>query len=693
MLIGLLLLMLSAFLRRSLLSVFAALFCVGLVLVPVSAVSAADLVDPATGATVKATPSVATTTVTAGELLHTMKVPVTDGIAPTRVLASVAARAPFAGSLSVVVGGRTVLTTEASATTLDVPVRATDEVNGALEIGFQLSAASAGSGARCETADRSLTISTLGIVGDGVPSAPTTVGGFFSDTVTAVSIVVPDSADDALRAAGLSAAASLASRYPSRVAIAVGEKSGTEGLPRLDAATGRIVRFETGEGPVATAISTEAGIPVLTLKGAEDGLAPAGAALGSTYSGLASRATTSGLAQKVIPSSSLEHTLADFGADRLALRNSGSTSSYTTITQSAFGGPVSSIDLHLVGTHSAIPAGITATANIYWNDFLIGSTVLGADTAIDLPLSVPGERLASSNALAVRLSAVHENGGQCIGAESAVPIEFFVDGARSRVTGVRGESTAPGFSRFPQVFGGALPVAFGASANGADALRSAGALVTALQRVDPHQLAISVVGLGNFIGSDRSGLVVGAGSDEAETLRTPLRLASFTAIHSARFDYGVGTQAPYAALEAFTVDRRDILLLGGWSPHGSATESSALQASVADSVGTKGWTSLAGNLEVSGSTSADPVQIDSNEITPQAEVKDDYSSYAVWCLVVLVLLGALIVTGWLVRRRRSRRVAAYVDAQERAATSAGGGAPALGDSSGKQPPAHPSIPE
>ncbi|KQQ07417.1 hypothetical protein [Rathayibacter sp. Leaf296] len=655
--------------RRVLVSTVAPALAVALALGTASTAAAADFVDPVTGAVVQAAATDAALTVTAGAPLQYLTLPIADGVTPTRVLGALEAQEPLTGSLAVVVSGRTVLTLDAAtASTLDIPVGQADVVDGVLAIGFQLTGATGSTGALCEVQGRSLIVSGLGVVTEGIPAAPTTVGDFFADTVTAVAIVVPGGADDALRAAGLSAAGSLAVRYPSSgVAITVAEDGATEGIADSDAAQHRIVRFEATDGDVVTSISDEGGTPVLTVSGASADLAAAGAALGSEYAGLASSATTTGLAQKVIPSGSLEHTLADFGADRVALGSGGTAVSYTTITQSAFGGPVSAIDLDLVGTHSAIPEGVTATANVYWNDFLIGSSVLGAETAVDMELSVPTGQLASSNGLSVRLSAVRESDGLCIGSADSVPIELFLDGAGSTVTGVRGESAAPGFGRFPQAFGGELAVAFGESATGADALRSAGDLVTALQRVQPDPLAVSVVGIDDFVGSDRSGLVVGAGTDEAEELRTPLRLAPFTAIESARLTYGVGTDAPYAALEAFTTDGRDVVLLGGWSPDGDPTASSALQASVAGWAAEEGWLALPGNLAVSGSTAADPVAIDSNEITPQEEVKDDYSSYAIWFLVAAVVIGLLILLGWLARRRRSRKVAAYVDAQERAA--------------------------
>ncbi|NRG42124.1 hypothetical protein HRK28_14500 [Rathayibacter sp. VKM Ac-2835] len=677
--------------RRALVPVLVPVLCLGLAFGAASPAAAADLVDPATGGTVQGLASDAVLSVAAGSELQFVTVPVADGVVPTRVVASLTPLEPLTGQLSVVVSGRVVQTLDAAtATAIDAPVQASDVVDGVLAIGVRLGGSDGSAGALCEVGTDLLTVSDLGVVVDGTPTAPTTVGDFFSDAVTGVSIVVPDGADDALRAAGLSAAASLASRYSSGTAITVSEESATEGRPVLDAAQGRIVRFTAGDGDVVSAIGDAGGVPELTLTGAEADLAAAGAALGSEYAGLASSATTTGLAQKVVPSSSLEHSLADFGTERIALGSTGASTSYTTITQSAFGGPVSSVELNLVGTHSAVPEGITATANVYWNDFLIGSTVLGADTDVAMTLPVPTGQLSASNGLSVTLSAVRESDGACIGSADSVPIEFFVDGAGSTVTGVRGESAAPGFGRFPQAFGGELAVAFGGSATGADALRSAGDLVTALQRVDSDPLAVSVVGVDEFVDSDRSGVVVGAGTDEAEALKTPLRLAAFTAIDASRLSYGVGTEAPYAALEAFTTDGREIVLLGGWSADGDATASSGLQSSIAGWAADEGWTSLSGNLAVSGSTESDPVAIDSNEITPQDEVKDDYSSYAIWFVIAIVVIGALILLGWLARRRRSRKVAAYVDAQERAAgesAAAPGSAPIL---EGDQPAARPS---
>ncbi|WKK72868.1 hypothetical protein Q0F99_08345 [Rathayibacter oskolensis] len=180
----------------------------------------------------QASASAATLTVTAGAALEYLTLPVAEGVTPTRVLATLEALEPLTGTLTVVVSGRTVQTVDAAtATSLDLALQPGDVVDGVLAIGFQLTGATGSAGALCEVQGRSITVSGLGIVSDGVAAAPTTVGDFFGDSVTAVSIEVPDGADDALRAAGLSAAGSLAARYSSGTAITVSEQSDTAAAP------------------------------------------------------------------------------------------------------------------------------------------------------------------------------------------------------------------------------------------------------------------------------------------------------------------------------------------------------------------------------------------------------------------------------------------------------------------------------
>lgn len=636
---------------------------------PLSTASAEEFVDPATGSAIEAMAVPGALSLTAGAQIQYLVLPVAAGVTPDRVIARVTKELPTTGTLRVIIGGRTVQTLDASlATTIDAAVEPSDVVDGVLAVGFSLDTTDAETDVLCgPPAGRDLTIDEVGLVTGGTPTAPTSIADFFSPAVTAIDVVVPTGADDALRAAGLAAVSSLASEYDAGTTIMLTEAGATR--PSLTAAQGRVVEFVAGDGDVTTAITTSSDAPILTISGAEADLAAAGAALGSSYAGVATTATTTGLSQKVIPSSSLEHTLADFGSERVVLGNAGQAASYTTITQSSFGGPVSSVELALSGTHTAIPSSITATMNVYWNDFLVGSSVLGEDTAIDEKISVPTGVLEASNGLSVRLSAVQTSNGLCIGSQS-LPIELFLDGTASTVTAERGESVAAGFDRFPQALGGRVTVAFGESAEGADAIRAAGALVASLQRVAAAPLALDVVSAADFVSSDLSGVLVGASPADAEALESPLRLAAFTTIAGNSADFSVDTGAPYAALEAFSTGGREVVLLGGFTPDGAnPAVTSALQAGAGDYIAALdgGWAALSGNLMVNVEGASEPVQIDSNEITPQAEVKDDYSAIGLWLVIALLVIAVLILAGWLVRRRRKRAVAAYVDAQQRAA--------------------------
>ncbi|NQX29184.1 hypothetical protein HQQ81_17710 [Microbacteriaceae bacterium VKM Ac-2854] len=638
------------------------------VITPLTPAFADDVIDPATGAVIDALAQPGSISIAAGSQVQYLTLPIAAGVTPNRLIATVTDTAPTTGTLSVIVSGRIVQTLDAATlTALDVPLEAGDVVDGVLAVGFQLDSADATGGVLCGAATgRDLTIDDVSLVADTIAAPPSTLAEFFSPAITTIDVVIPDGSDDDLRAAGLSAVGSLADRYDSGTAITLREAGSA--APALNPAQSRVVEFTAGSGDVTTTIDPT-DVATVQISGDEAKLAAAGAALGSAYAGLAASVTTSGLSQTVTPSSSLEHSLADFGAERIVLGSAAQAASYTTVSQAAFGGPVSSVELGLVGTHSAIPSGITATMNVYWNDFLIGSSVLGAETAIDEKLTVPTSVLTASNGLSVRLSAATTDGGLCIGSGS-VPIELFLDGGASTVTGVRGESVSPGFERFPQAFGGALTVAFGDEAGGADAAAAAGAIVASLQRIAPDPFAVTVVPADDFVSSDLSGVLVGASADDAEALKTPLRLSAFTAIAGTGVDFGVDTGAAYAALQAFSTDGRDVVLLGGFAPEGTDPASaSPLQSGIGAYLDALpgGWSALSGNLLVNLAGADEPVQLDSNEITPQAEVKDDFSGYAIWLVLAIVVIAALILAGWLVRRRRKRKVAEYVDAQERAA--------------------------
>lgn len=112
--------------------------------------------------------------------------------------------------------------------------------------------------------------------------------------------------------------------------------------------------------------------------------------------------------------------------------------------------------------------------------------------------------------------------------------------------------------------------------------------------------------------------MVGATPATTEQAGAPLRLAGFRTVSTRDIHYGVGTSAPYGALEAFEQNGRNLLLLGGWAPDTAGAEATpgTLQASLTGYIQQPGgWSSLYRNLLVT-QTTGNPVLLDSNAITP-----------------------------------------------------------------------------
>jgi hypothetical protein len=630
-------------------------------------------------------PTQSTVTEGGGPVFVNLQVP--GGLTPTSVSGSIAPVAPSAtagsaAEAAAAPGGQLLVTVNGvvrqaldplSPGTLNVPLQPSDEVKGIVTLGLTYSAGSPSDTAVAVctvTSNASVSLSAVELHVGGQAQPPSTVADFLSPSLNAVSVEIPDAPSPALEQAGLATIASLAHALPQGVDLSLAVAGDTASRAAVTPTRGRIIVLapstDTSVATASTALSTGAGgVPTLTITGPEASLTAAGAALGSDYLVLANSGTTTGLSQTGTGTPALTQNLSYFGSpNQIALAGFGQSSSFTNVSQASFGGPISSATVHLVGMHSDIPDSVIATVNVYWNNFLIGSQVLGHTTPIDLNLPVSGALLTAANGLKVELSAVPIT-GNCTGPISLIPIELFLDSNASNVSAARGQTLTPGFQRFPQVLGGVLPVAFDTGASAATAVASAGDIVASVQRNSSIQLAVSVVTPGAFIGSSQSGLLVGATSDDSNALASPLRLDSFKAIDSTAVSFGVGTTEPYAALQAFQTGGRNVLMLGGWSPDASSDAVQALQVQAATftTASLDGWFALSGDVLIAQPNQADPVLISSNAIVPQTAVTDDYRSYAIWIAVVAVVLILAGVIGEIARRRRKAKLKQYVDAQ------------------------------
>lgn len=608
---------------------------------------------------------------TTSNTTQTATITVPTGLVPTSITGtfgiptSLSGQELRPGTVALYAGSRRVLEQRAAPGRFTADLRAGDVVKGKLLLSLQYLVPDSREDV-CLAQDQIIGATDLRITYAGTQSTPRSVAAFLAPGVTAVSVVVPASVTsptDPLAQAGLAAVGALTYRFGSGVPVHL--TFGTPDASLVALPGSRIVSFTDGSNPVTTTITTTpAGVPQLTISGGGPELAAAAAALGSDQLPLATAADTTGLSLTGAPAAVLTQSLTDFGAPKPTITGWGSHAVFIGVKQSAFRGPISGIHVHLVGTNTAMPADTAATMNVYWNDFLIGSQVLTEHQSFDITASVPDSMVTADNGLRIDMTAIPA-GGNCRTNMRLIPVGVYIDGTASTISAARGQSVGPGFPRFPQALGGSLPVAFGTGATTQQAAVDAARIVASLQQANATQLAVSLTSLSELAGTSVAGLVTGASTEDSNTLGAPLRLTEFRTIDS-QVTFGVGVAQGYAALQAFTQNGRNLLMLGSWSPdpEHDAQAQAAAQELAEYTVTTKGgWASLRLDLLVD-QVGIDPVELSTNAVTPQAQAVEEYRPYALWALIAFLILFALGLVRLVWSRRTKRQLEAYVDAQQ-----------------------------
>lgn len=633
----------------------AALIALTLLIAPAGPVAAA----PDDTAQVAVPDSVSAVPETTGRL----QVAVPDGLVPRRLNATLTVQNPSDARVILTVAGREVHNAPArSSEQVTLPLRASDvTADGVVEVTIsELLDSGTEDGCRYVT-PTSATLEQITLDATGTESAPDSVGTFFPAYSPAIDVAVSaDAGDDVLNAA-LNAVTALADRYDANTDVRLTTAPATAARAGV-----RQVSFEQGPNPVSTAIEQRDGVPNLVITGSDDALTDAARALGSPALALADDATTSGLSStKQTDRTGLVASLGEIaGRDSITLTGYGTSTAYVSVRQDAFGGPIDALDVMLKGTHTAVPDGAELQLDLLFNGALVASTQLADGTSFALEATVDAGQLSADNGLELRMTGMPA-ADQCVGNGRHLPLELHLDTDASELRGSRGAGSVAGFARFPQVLAGQVPLAL--RADGAERVAQAtdaATLLTSLQRSAARQLTVQLTDADDLVAGDRSGVLVGATHADSTALKAPLRLDRMRLMDYVESELQVGTDQPFAALQAVNVDRRDVLLLGGWSPTDAAAVK-PLITNAAATVGDRAWTTLADDVLVA-TTSTAPFTLDSNAIVPQDEVADERRSNAWWFVGGVAVLLVLLGVNYLVSRNRKRRVRRLVDAQERA---------------------------
>lgn len=512
---------------------------------------------------------------------------------------------------------------------------------------------------------------------EGTEARPTSISDFFGSAVREIAVLIPENPEPAVQEAALNVAAAVNHRYGQETVVSVTTTLSDERAVQPTAIGGRLIEILPGSGEVTTVLSERDGISLLTLQGDPEKLSAAAVALGSDFLGALDTTQVGSLSDTLEFGEQLRRTFADLGNPGPVLSGLGQSQFFIQVDQSAFGTSVSGINLQLSGVHSRIPDSISATLSIYWNNLLIESMVLEQNESNKITnlIEIPDTRLQQSNSLRMQLDAVPRGsssstnafgGLDCGGVLSILPIEVAFDGNASVFEGIPGQSLEQGFQRYPQVFGNVLPVALSGISQTAEAITDTAVLIGALQKINPRQLTIKVVSVEEFFETSLSGLMVGATTEEVDALKAPLRMASFRAIDAKHEDFGAEVTQPYAALQAFENNGRNVLLLSSWAPTASGEAAGQeLQSTIVDSIAQSefGWYGLYGDLLIAQDPAKEPVIFGSNSINPQPEVIAEFSSYLIWIVVFIGVMLLLIISGWFSRNRLKNRARRLVEAQ------------------------------
>lgn len=592
---------------------------------------------------------------------QSLTIAIPEGQTPSRLRGTLNFDQSEHGAVEVSSGGRVVAKVpegEGRTTKIDAPLTATDLEKSGLVLGLRIEPVA--SGTFCAVDDQAsvkLTDVAVDLAGTRVP--PATISEFFQSPVEEVVVTIAPNASDAVIDAGLAAVGAISHRYGPGTVVRLDTTAPARPTPST-----RVVALKAIAGDVRGVLTRPEGLSTLSLSGAPEKLHSAAAALGSEQLALATSGSVVGLAHKLRASDiSLTQSLAELGSGTVVLKGYGISESYTGVSQSSFGGPVSGFKVHLAGFSAAVVDEDVARLGVYWNDSLLTSILLKDARKIGVTLDVPRSMVKSSNGLVVRLQA-QPRGDFCRASSTLLSPEVNFDTSASTVTATRGRGLVRGFAQFPQVLGPALPVALGGTKDSrvASAMNAA-TVIAALQQVASHQLEVSLVSVGDLLGNSNSGLLIGATAKQAAQAHAPLRLGGFRFVDYAEETFGVGVNQPFGALEMAADGGRRLVVLGGWDPAGGT--SARLQAKVVKMVADIGWTALADDLALAVPGS-EPFTVNSNAVVPQDERTDEYRSYAKYGIAFLLLLAVILAARGLLGRRRRHRITAYVDAQEKA---------------------------
>lgn len=560
-------------------------------------------------------------------------IPISDGSKPERISGTVASTYTRPGRITFTVNGRRAGQVDARrGGEVAIPLSGDDVIAGTIELRM---AVRLQGGRDCFADEDAGAILRDAAIATTLPSRPPgSIGAFLSPGVPTYRVVIDEDPSTAEQTAALDAAAALTLRFgpPTRVVVSTGGNPGAT-------TTDRVVRVVEEAPPDGAANRLHLSGYQLELTGLGDQLARAAAALASQDTDVIDSDTATDLASQPLRRIVTDATAwRDLNLAPVDLSGVGRMDQHIAVSQSIFGTAVTSLAVAVNGGVTALAPGSQGRVDVLWNGEVVDSLAIGTGGPFRRTFQISGEQVRRDNTLTVRLSHVPAE-GECIRSLGA---QLTVDPATSTFTAVAGQSLPPGFDRLPQVIGPVLPVGFGSGPPG-ELTQQAGTLIASLQSRTPQQITTAVMDEAAFVADDRPGVMVGGTPATAEALRAPLYGGQTVEIGTPDPSFSVTHGEPFAFLQAFADEGRDLVLLGSSSDAAAATATAL--AGYADRAPDR-WANLTGQV-VAMHDGSEAVVL---PVRQPPEGPWLMAPIVATVITVVVLLGLLL--WWLVRRPR-----------------------------------------
>jgi hypothetical protein len=406
----------------------------------------------------------------------------------------------------------------------------------------------------------------------GALQSPATPADFWPPQLSKVVVWIPSlgglSPANA-RAASLASmqiAATISQQYGTNTQVAIAQGSPP---PQSISPLVRNVKIQVSPGAARSDITIiKAGsAPVLLVSGQGDALVNEARAIGVGSLALATATNATSVQGASSTSNPLKVTVAANGTREITFAQLGSQTSIEGLgtvdvtqflSQSQFGIPIRSLQLRLQANYTPPPVGGVATFSVLIGGYIVASQRLSTLGSLVMNASVPASVLSRTQSVEYRLD-YSPPGGFCHA--GLVPVQVTINPS-SGFAATPGQTLAPGFARSPQDVAPGINVDL-VNLNDVN-LSDACQLVTTLAQVLPYLPLVNLVPNSQMLTGHESEVVVGATRAVTIALKAPITLQPFRTLATNGISIGYTVNQPFAALESFTQNGRDVILTGAY---------------------------------------------------------------------------------------------------------------------------------